>query len=268
MDFDSVAISGGGMRGVAMLGALTEFEKAGWLKEVTQYAGTSVGAVLAAALATRKDLDTVFDRHVQQFSYKSSVDLTGLDKHFGLDSGEGLKTWIDAVLGEPVTFAEVRARHGTNLKVCATNLNARKAEIFSPETHPDMDVAEALRLSCSVPVYFAAKKYNGALYVDGALTNNFPVDLVDGKALGIRVQSHPKPPGTAWTLDGYVGAIVESVTNREIPPCVDAVVLELELGNDVQPLNFKMGVARTRQLFDTGKTQAKRFIVSYTKKHT
>lgn len=268
MNFDSIALSGGGMRGVAMLGALVELRKSGWLDGITQYAGTSVGAVLAALLATHKDLDVIFERHVQNFAYKSSVDLGGLDKHFGLDSGEGLKAWIDVVLREPVTFAEVKERYGSTLKVCATNLNSRRAETFSPETHPDMDVAEALRMSCGVPLYFAAKKYKGSLYVDGALTNNFPVDLVDGKVLGLRICAQPKPSHSAWTLDGFVGALVESVTTREVPACVDAVVLELEVGNNTQPLNFRMGIEQTRHLYDIGRAQAKRFVVSYTKKHS
>lgn len=261
------------MRGVAMVGALAELQKAGWLRGIRRFAGTSVGAVLAALAAIDADFEEVFQRHVLDFKFASSVDLGGLQQEFGLDTGEGLKQWIDLVLKEPLSFEELREKHGSTLLVCATNLNKRSSVIFGPDTHPTMDVAEALRLSCSVPLYFAAKRYkDGCLYVDGAITNNFPVEAAarqcgTSRVLGIRVRAMEKPPGSPWNLDGFLGALVESAMATEVSQCVDAAILDLELGTSTQPLNFKMPSKELQRLFEEGKRQGKRFVVSYTKKH-
>lgn len=257
------------MRGVAMLGALAELQRAGWLHGVRRFAGTSVGAVLATVLAIDADVERVFQRHVQNFRYAASIDVGSLDKTFGLDTGDGLRAWIDVVLREPITFAEVKVKHGSTLLVCASNLNTRRSVVFGPDTHPDMDVARALRMSCSVPLYFAATTYENELYVDGAITDNFPVDVAareGGRVLGVRIRAQATQPGASWTLERFMGAIVESVTVREV--CQkDAVVLELEVGPNTQPLNFRMPPQEIRAMYELGKTQGAQFIVSYAKKH-
>ena len=259
------------MRGVAMLGALVELQRAGWFVGVERFAGTSVGAVLAALLAIRMDdLENIFKRHVVGYTYNARIDLGSLDRSFGLDTGEGLQQWIDVILREPLTFQDVKTQYGSTLLVCATNLNTKRAVVFGPETHPDMDVGTALRMSCSVPLYFAAKTWRGELYVDGALSDNFPVEAAAGngcRVLGVRCKTCPKEADAAWTLDSFLGALVEVATTRETPNGVDAVVLELEVGSGTQPLNFKMGSKELMVLYESGRTQGKGFVTSYTKKY-
>ena len=272
--FDAVVLSGGGMKGIATLGALTEFQKAGWLHGVRRFAGTSVGAVLATMLALDADMNAMFENHVLNFTYDSSYDIAGLDKTFGLDTGEGLQKWIDGLLGEAktITFQEVFQHHGSTLLICASNLNTKKAVIFGPETHPQMRVAEALRMSCGIPLYFAATTYKGELYVDGALTNNFPVEAASAnghhRVLGIRLLGKPKASNTHWTLERFIGALVECAVIRPLPEDVEAVILDLDAGSGTQPMNFRLPPEKTRQVFLAGKTQATTFIQTYTKKVT
>jgi predicted acylesterase/phospholipase RssA len=265
-----VALSGGGMKGITSLGALVELQRAGWLKEARTFAGTSVGAVLAMLMAVNADLQTVYKEHILGFEYASSYDLAGLDKTFGLDTGEGLVTWIDRLMGgRRLTFADVRALYGATLLVCASNLNSRDAVVFGPDTHPDMDVALALRMSCSIPLYFAATTFEGQLYVDGAVTDNFPVGPAGAggkRVLGVRLKSRPKPAGTQWTLDSFLGALVECAVTNPVPPCVDAVILDLDAGTSSQPVNFRMPRQHMQHMFERGRAQARDFMISYGKK--
>lgn len=258
------------MRGIASLGALVELRKAGWLEGARTFAGTSVGAVLATLLATNADLEATFAEHILDFDYASSYDLAGLDKTFGLDTGEGLAAWIDRVLGgRRLTFRDVRNVYGATLLVCATNLNARDSAVFGPDTHPDMDVATALRMSCSIPLYFAAVTYQGELYVDGAITDNIPIGPAGAggkRVLGIRLKSRARPPGTVWTLDGFLGAIVECAIHNPVPPCVDAVVMNVDAGAGSQTVNFKMPRRQMQRLYDAGRAQARDFMLTYHKK--
>ena len=268
-----MALSGGGMKGIAMLGAMVEFQKQGWLGGVRRYAGTSIGAIIAAVLALDRDLERVFADHVHQFRYSSTYDIGGLDKTFGLDTGEGLKGWIDAVLREPITFKEVKHRHGSTLLVCASNLNTRSPVIFGPETHPDMDVATALRMSCSIPLYFAATTYRHELYVDGALTQNFPVAAASQsgryRVLGVKLVGSHKPVGYTWSLDSFLGALVDCTLDRPLPPEIakKAVVFDLNAGPGTQPVNFRMPPDAMKRVFVSGKTQAREFMSIYSKKN-
>lgn len=258
------------MKGIASLGALVELQRAGWLQGARTFAGTSVGAVLAMLLAVKADLGAVYTDDVLGFEYASAYDLAGLDKTFGLDTGQGLETWIDRLLGgRRLTFADVRALYGATLLVCASNLNTRDAVVFGPDTHPDMDVALALRMSCSIPLYFAATTFEGHLYVDGAVTDNFPVGPAGqgGKrVLGLRLKSRPKPAGTQWSLDSFLGAMVECAVTTPVPPCVDAVILDLDAGSSTQPVNFRMSRGHMQHIYDTGRAQARDFMTSYRKK--
>ncbi len=258
------------MRGIASLGALVELQKAGWLADARTFAGTSVGAVLATLLATNADLEAAFAEHVLEFEYASSYDLAGLDKTFGLDTGEGLTAWIDRLLGgRRLTFQDIKNVYGATLLVCASNLNTRDAVVFGPDTHPDMDVATALRMSCSIPLYFAAVTYQGELYVDGAITDNMPIGPAGARGkrvLGIRLKSRARPAGTPWTLDTFLGAIVECAVHNPVPACVDAVVLDVDAGAGSQPVNFKMPRHKMQRLYDAGRAQARDFMLTYRKK--
>lgn len=261
------------MKGIATIGALMEFQEAGWLQGVHRFAGTSVGAALATMLAIGADLESIFEDHVVSFTYDSSYDISGLDKSFGLDTGEGLQKWIDTLLGDArhITFKDVLETHGSTLLICATNLNTKEAVIFGPETHPEMRVAQALRMSCSIPLYFAATSYKGELYVDGALTDNFPLRAAaaggHSRVLGLRITNTPKPAHTKWTLDKFISGIVDCAMLRPIPEGVEAVVLDIDAGSGTQPMNFRMPPARSRRVLQAGKTQARNFMDAYVKKN-
>lgn len=250
------------MRGLAMVGALFELSRAGWLHGIRHFAGTSVGAIIAAGLAIGVQPRTIWSK-VLAFTYTPAIDLTQLDSSFGLDSGAGLDEWIALVLGsQPLTLRDVLERHGSTLLICATNLSTRNVTVFGPKTHPDMSVALALRMSCSVPLYFSAVKHDGDLYVDGALTDNFPIAAAAAtnakKVLGIRVQSTRKTAGHEWTFDQFVGAVVECSLARPIPP--SAVVVDIDAGSKTNPLNFAMKRPERQKLFDIGAAHARLFV--------
>jgi NTE family protein len=61
-----------------------------------------------------------------------------------------------------------------------TNLSTGFAEVFSYEHTPRMCIADAVRISMSIPLFFAARRsLRGDVYVDGGLIDNYPVKLFD-----------------------------------------------------------------------------------------
>lgn len=233
----------------------------GYLRHVRLFAGTSVGSLLCAALATGrtpKEVLAAFAGH----AYEPDYDFGGLYASFGLDSGRNLMALIRAVLGRDYTFAEILSEHDKRLVVCASNVSRGRAAYFSPETHPDMDVATAIRMSCSVPLYFAAVRHGGDFFADGCLVDNFPVDwaLKDGRArrvLGVRLAT--KAPRIA-SLDTFIAALVAcTLRDREDPPRDRATILDVDAG-DVGALALDMSPGDRKALFRAGVRQARIFV--------
>lgn len=215
------------MKGVASLGAVVALKKGGVLSGVRTVVGTSAGALIAAALATDRAKASLV-HELAATAYEPDIDLAHVRTGFGLDSGRHLDTWIAKVLGgEKRTFRDVLDAHGMRLVVCATNVSERRPVYFGPDTHPNMDVALALRMSCSIPLYFSAVRHKGQLFVDGGVSDNFPMewaakhagceagDRTCPRVLGIAFAPRKSTP--AHNLEAYVSALVECSTRRHYP---------------------------------------------------
>jgi NTE family protein len=60
-------------------------------------------------------------------------------------------------------------------------------------------VAEAVRMSMSIPLFFAAVMFNGEVHVDGGAVWNYPIEIFDGDepspaTLGFRLENLTAPP--------------------------------------------------------------------------
>ena len=87
-------------------------------------------------------------------------------------------------LQDTATFQDFKNKGARDLHVYATDLFTRNIQHFSVETTPDVVVAEAVRASMSIPVFFNAWKFSNNipddhLYVDGGVLLNFPLYTFD-----------------------------------------------------------------------------------------
>ena len=65
------------------------------------------------------------------------------------------------------------------LFVIGTNLSTQMEQLFSAELTPDVPIWKAVRVSMSIPLFFAAVKDRGNILVDGGVSWNYPIDLFD-----------------------------------------------------------------------------------------
>ncbi len=79
------------------------------------------------------------------------------------------------------TFKDFKEKGYKDLRLVGTNLTQNKSVIFSHTCTPNMPVAEAMRISSSVPLFFEAKYYKGDLHVDGGLMRNYAISEFDKK---------------------------------------------------------------------------------------
>jgi predicted acylesterase/phospholipase RssA len=255
---ETLVVSGGGMKGFASLGAAVALRRCGALRDVRTLVGTSAGALVAAALAVdRASLGVL--RDLTRAQYRPDVDLSRLLGSFGLDSGQHLELWIATLLGGVnYTFRDVREIFGVDLVVCVTNLTRRGPEYMGPDSTPSMEVATALRMSCTIPLYFSAVKHGSGVYVDGAVSDNFPIAWAGDRyghdtVLGIAFKPRTSSPATS--LEDYVGALVESSTRRNHAAGADARVLQLDTGAR-SAFEFGMSHRDMKKLYLAGRRQA------------
>ncbi|WP_409289223.1 patatin-like phospholipase family protein [Peribacillus sp. SCS-37] len=222
--------SGGGMRGLAFVGAYEALEEKGF--RFVRLGGTSAGAIIAAfimagytsgeikGIIEKTDFHKLLDERKLWIPMPFAKWLL-LYKRMGLYKGDALEEWIAMILAEKGihTFSDIPPQ---TFRVIASDLtNARLMVLpddlleygIDPARFP---VARAVRMSCSIPYFFepvtlrVKKKKN--IIVDGGVLSNFPMWLFDSEhvkklrpVLGLKLASEdhlgkPKKIGNAIEL--------------------------------------------------------------------
>jgi NTE family protein len=207
--FENLVFEGGGIRGIAYCGAIAEVENAGEFESVKRVAGTSAGAITASFLAvgySAQEIQTIiYNTDFGEFNDGEHFFVGGtqrLIESYGWYRGEAFSNWLESHLARKtgiknITFSQLHQKRLTHdfldLYVCATSLTKQRPEVFSFETYPNMKVADAVRISMSVPFWFQAVGIDGSgnivdqsswdsttnLVIDGGLLSNFPIGIFD-----------------------------------------------------------------------------------------
>ena len=190
--FRNLVFEGGGVKGIAYIGAMKVLKDEGILQDITRVGGTSAGAINATLFAlgfstaqTRKILKTLDFNNFADDSWGKLRDINRLVNKFGWNKGDFFHTWIGnhikTKLGSShATFRDLKNADKPDLYVYGTNLSTRFGEVFSFEHTPTMRIADAVRIFMSIPLFFAAfRNAREDVYVDGGLLNNFPIKLFD-----------------------------------------------------------------------------------------
>jgi NTE family protein len=191
--FRNLVFEGGGVRGIANVGAMRVLSERGILVEIRRVGGASAGAINALTFALGYDLEEQHEllRETEFASFMDDSfgiirDIRRLAKEFGWHRGDFFSTWIGEVIAQKLgsaraTFGDLQDAGLPEIHIIGTNLSTGYSETFSHERHPGMALAEALRISMSIPLFFTAVRRGerGDVYVDGGVTLNYPVKLFD-----------------------------------------------------------------------------------------
>lgn len=170
-----LVLSGGGVRGVAHIGAIKAMEEHGIFP--THVAGTSAGAIVGALYANGTGWEEILDffKSVQIFSInKFARNKPGfIDTEKLYDSFKAKFTNDDfSTLLKP-------------LSITATNLLDGTLRVFDTG-----ELIKPILASAAFPGVFTPVQIGDDYFIDGGTLNNFPVDLLSGrcdKIVGIYV---------------------------------------------------------------------------------
>lgn len=192
--FKNLVFEGGGVKGIAYIGAMKVLDGEGILAAIERVGGTSAGAINATLFALGFSIDeqrTILNRlnfkNFMDDDWGAIRDTNRLLNKFGWYKGDFFHEWISKLIKKKLgdanaTFEHLKAANKPDLYVYGTNLSTRFGEVFSFEHTPTSRIADAVRISMSIPLFFAAvRNPREDVYVDGGVLDNYPVKLFDRK---------------------------------------------------------------------------------------
>lgn len=219
-----LVLEGGGVRGIAYCGAIRALEDAGLLVGIRGFAGASAGSMAASLLAANYSAAEVavelraLDFNLLIDSSGSKImDMSRLMKSFGWYKGDTLERTVDELLFRKVrvanvTFEQLYAATGKELRVAAACVNTGALTYFDRHAFADMPVSRAVRASSAIPFFFKPVWHAGRLYVDGGLVRSLPWDAYTK-------QRGPRESVLGWSLmrDGRLSGVDHKTHFESLP---------------------------------------------------
>jgi len=294
MSYSNLVFSGGGVHGVAYVGALRQLEAMHIWPCLKNFAGSSVGSIFAAALACNASIDYLEQKLVNSnindlfsISWFLPLDLYRLTSEYGICKGEELYEWLGQIFidltGDPdITFKYQWMLNNRALIITGTNLDRGITEYFSHSTTPDMPIRTAVRISAGYPfVYTAIFNDQQQVFVDGGLLDNYPIDSFDiangdgtvtinPHTLGLRLTAPTKVSGGCKRIGKgnpreYIMSLINAMYNQAMRVHVDdadwARTIRINIGA-VSSLEFDLTTEQKKDLVERGKLGVNKFFLT------
>lgn len=322
--FTNLVLKGGGIRGVAYLGALEALYKEDIPKQIKRIAGSSAGAMTALIIALNLGFEETIeiansvdfpklagnpsffetrDVNEDEFYEDDSVP-RGLMNTFsnlgtnvsqtkflfqtlGLHTSTYLYEWLGdqvaKVAGKPdASFQEFVDAGGKDLYITVTNISNNTPHICSAQTTPELEVAEAIRTSMSIPIFFESIPFDNIYlrgwFGDGGVMNNYPINLFDkgepnSRTLGLFLYAPMKEqefiPKDKYGLKDYAGDIIASMLVSQDwylaqqPKDVERTVQIDHHGIPATDFNMVSGDKNYNTLYNSGKKAMEEYMKAY-----
>ncbi|KAB2335851.1 CBASS cGAMP-activated phospholipase [Bacillus mesophilum] len=182
-----LAIDGGGIRGILAVTVLKNIEKQYKCKIADLFdvfAGTSTGAIIAAAASVGKEMEDVYEIYLQHgekiFERHATV---GLFK--SIYTNHHLRKYLQDAYGETLLCEVEKPLLLPAVDIHKGKPYVHRSHVRSPgEKKEDIKLWDAVLSSCSAPVYFPPNEMqNKLLAIDGGLWANNPTLVTITEAL-------------------------------------------------------------------------------------
>lgn len=281
--FDGV-FEGGGVKGVALIGALKRLDEEG--VSFNRVAGTSAGAITAALYAAGYGINEIKDI-IWEKDFNDFADVRNIFKKkwyiiafqflplffpptgFGVFSTDKFYEWIKKLLADK-GVTNFKSLKDIYLRVFAVDIVNQKLLQFDKKISPDLEVADAVRQSMSIPLFFQAKYAKDSFVVDGGVLANYPIDTFNDQGgltttIGLKLISEEAtlPPSMPSNILAYILRIFETMQFANERIHVEAAewakTIPIPCGT-ISPINFNLKDEEKKFLWDSGYSAAKKAI--------
>jgi predicted acylesterase/phospholipase RssA len=272
INFDNAVLNGGGIKGCAFIGvakALNELQK---LSTIKRFIGSSAGAIFASVIACGMNTEDMINM-VYNTDFSLFLDGTGgqigqglrLFMYNGLFNGDYFYNWFGDVMekttgNKEITLLQVFEKYEKELIITGSNVSTHTIHYFTKDSHPDMPVRLAVRISMSIPVLFIPVKFDNCVWVDGGFLDNYPISFYDpmpffGQTVGFKLHTNSNPPytinGVADFAMNLLGSAVDQIELLRKKPDDDlrSVVIPTF---DISSLDFSISKQQIATLINSG----------------
>lgn len=272
-----LVFSGGGVKVIALVGALRVLEEKGYLRKVKEVCGVSAGAFLSFIMASGCSIQKI-EALILELNFGVIRNMTpeaflGFPETFGIDDGKQLVEFLiyicrtDLNLDPFITFKDFAQISKYNFRCWATDLNTHAAREFSYNITPSVRILDALHASMCLPMYFTPvpDPITGHLLTDGGVQGNLPLHhLTDDEcqetlALGFCRKMEIPPDGESpHDLMGFMNSILACLTHTRNDVMMEKwrdSILKIPI-EEYPSWNFEICRDDRSMLLETGKLAA------------
>lgn len=184
INYNALVMKGGGIKGIAYVGALEELLKH---YEFNWYAGTSAGAVTAILLGsghTVEELKTILSqKDFNDFKDTNLLKAIFINMIFkkGLYEANSFNEWLEELLALKLdSSVSVEMRDLIFRTTVFASRKDKSVQVFDSHKADSQNFVAtfAARCSMSIPIFFTPQQIDGRNVLDGGVKNNFPVELI------------------------------------------------------------------------------------------
>lgn len=251
-----VALAGGGLKGVAHIGALKALEELGI--NIEYISGTSSGAMMAALYAMDYSIDEI--KEITKRSYKKIVRIhkRNIIKYAlksiwhrklelqGLIKGENVEQMVELYANQKgiyqmsdikKNFAMITADAKTTKKCVFISKKIKQTK--DVEYLSNIPIGKAVRSSMSFPAIFTPCEYENYCFIDGGTVDNMPVkELLDMGA--------EKTISISFKLDEFTGK--ENLFSVILRACDIFSLKDVKKGQDISDINIEIDMKDAKLL--------------------
>lgn len=187
--YEAICLSGGGCKGVALLGLLYEWDTREKLRDIKIWSTCSVGTLIAVCLLSGLNPLQILAYFPKIETIKPSLDLV---TSFFTKSGimriqkftKKLVKHLQKFTGiENPTLEDFYNKTGKLLYIEAVNKTRGEIVYFNHIEHPNVPLFEAIWASAAIPGIFIPIKIGEDRFIDGGLYNSVPIEPIQDKKI-------------------------------------------------------------------------------------
>lgn len=254
-----LALSGGGIKGLCLLGSIKYlFEKEIIKKPLKGIIGSSVGGLIAALISIGFEPDDLF-KLISELDLNKYKNLRFFDlaNKWGIDDGNKLTNLIKHIIkvkvNENITFAELYEKFKIELVLTGSNLTENRTEYFNYLLTPNMKLIDAIRITISYPGLYHPIKLNDNIYVDGGLYAPYPINYFKENVIGIILHNNYKK-NMINNIENYLFSIINSLQSQYEKFYIknyenNTVIID---GSNIYSMNMDINKERKKELYEYG----------------
>lgn len=258
--FINGVFEGGGIKGIAYIGAIRFLEERGF--RFKYVGGSSVGSLFSSLIAAKYD-SVELESLVKDFdisllvSSKKAIDkfINGI-KSKGLYDLYRFEEYLDQLLKghNCAYFKDVKVGEDYLLKIIVTDLKNRKMITLPTDlgeynySKDRFSIAKAVAMSCSIPIVFVPYKIHEHIFVDGGVVNNFPINLFSSSTIptiGFKLNEYAKP-------DSFINKYKHKLFKTNVEYKLDSYNIVDINTKDYKVTDFKKGLNNYQDLIKLG----------------